>query len=90
MKRDTSCTKFTAIFSPSLSILLGMSAGNCQRSLVDASGMIRTQMGTNNRSEVSSVYETPFVLQQYCTRRKEKSEVKITTYLWEKFVSHFI
>jgi hypothetical protein len=31
--------------------LLNVCAGICQRALVDESGMIRTQMGTHNRSE---------------------------------------
>jgi hypothetical protein len=31
--------------------LLGVSAGICQRDLVDESGMIRTQKGTHNTAE---------------------------------------
>jgi hypothetical protein len=31
--------------------LLGVSAGYCQRSLEDESGMIRTQLGMHNKSE---------------------------------------
>jgi hypothetical protein len=36
-----------------------MSTCNCQRHLVDESGMIRKQMGTHNRSEVAAVYLDP-------------------------------
>jgi hypothetical protein len=34
-----------------LASLLGVSAGVCQRALMDESGMIRTHMGTHNSSE---------------------------------------
>jgi hypothetical protein len=40
---------FFAKFFPSS--LLGVSAGVCQRALVDESGTIRTQMGAQNKSE---------------------------------------
>jgi DNA topoisomerase IB len=52
MKIDNSYAKFTAIslhvYSDSI---LSVSAANFQRTLVDASGIIRTQISTNNRSE---------------------------------------
>jgi hypothetical protein len=49
MKRDTSKAKFTAISPASL---LGVFVVYCQRVLVDESEMIRTQMGTHNKSEI--------------------------------------
>jgi len=52
-ERDTSPAKLTAFLAKFLpASLLGVSAGICQRALVDESGMIRTQMGTHNRSEI--------------------------------------
>jgi hypothetical protein len=51
-ERDILSAKFTAIsrhVSPDS--LLGVSAGICQRALLDESGMIRTHMGKHNRSE---------------------------------------
>jgi hypothetical protein len=41
-------TEFIVNFLPAS--LLGVSAGICQRSLVDETGMFKTQMGTHNRS----------------------------------------
>jgi hypothetical protein len=58
MKTDTcrlNSWTFLAKFLPAL--LLGVSAGYCQRALVGKSGMIRTQMGKHNRS-VMAVYGT--------------------------------
>jgi hypothetical protein len=52
MKRDTCKQKFSVIsrqVPPTL--LLGVSAGICQRFLVDESGLIGTQTGTHNRAE---------------------------------------
>jgi hypothetical protein len=50
--RETSSAKFTDISRPvSPASLLGVCAGNCQRALVDESGMIRILMGMHNRSE---------------------------------------
>jgi hypothetical protein len=47
MKRDTSLTKFTAIFRHVFpASLTDVSADYCQIALVDESGKIRTQMGT--------------------------------------------
>jgi hypothetical protein len=44
--RDTSTAKLTNFFSKFLPALLqGVSAGICHRTLLDESGMIRTQMG---------------------------------------------
>jgi hypothetical protein len=49
---DTSPEKLTVISGQFLSASLpDISAGICQRSLVGESGMIKTQMGTHNRSE---------------------------------------
>jgi hypothetical protein len=39
--------------------LLGFSAGNCLRALVDESGMIRTLIGKQNRSVMVVAYGTP-------------------------------
>jgi hypothetical protein len=45
--RHTSSAKLTDISRPVLpALLLGVSAGICQRVLVDGLGMIRTQKGT--------------------------------------------
>jgi hypothetical protein len=50
--KDNSWSKFTAISRQDFSdSLLGVSAGIFQRALVDESGMIRTKMATNIRSE---------------------------------------
>jgi len=61
--RDTSPAKlahFLAKFPPAS--LLGVSVGIYQRALVDESGMIRTQMGTHNRSEiVSSAWDALYI-----------------------------
>jgi hypothetical protein len=49
--RDASSTKLTDISRQvPLCFAIGVSAGICQRALVDESGMIRTQMVTHNRS----------------------------------------
>jgi hypothetical protein len=61
--KEISSAKFTAIsrqLSPDL--LLGVSAGICQRGLVDESGMIITQMRTcstlgNGRSAWDALYD---------------------------------
>jgi hypothetical protein len=58
--------KFTAIshqVSPAL--LLRVSVGNCQRALVDESGMVRIQMGTHSRLEMVTVHGTPCVIPCY-------------------------
>jgi hypothetical protein len=50
--RDTSLEKLTDIYRQVYRcFLLDVSAGICQSVLVDESGMIRTEMGTHNRSE---------------------------------------
>jgi len=55
-ERDTSSPKYTAIFRQvSSPLLLGVSAGYCQRALVDESGMITIQMGMHNSSEMVTV-----------------------------------
>jgi hypothetical protein len=60
MKSDTSYAKLSAIsrqvFPDSI---LGVSTGYCQRTLMDESGIIRTQMGTGNRLEMVAVSGTP-------------------------------
>jgi hypothetical protein len=63
MKRQTSWAKFTIIsrqVSPAL--LPDVSAGYCQKALVDKSGMIRAQMRTHNRPVMVAVYGTPCVI----------------------------
>jgi hypothetical protein len=51
-ERDISSAKFTATSrQDSPHSLLSVSADNCQGALVDESGMVRSQMGTHNRSE---------------------------------------
>jgi hypothetical protein len=40
-------------------LLLGVSAGYCQRALVRESGMISTQTRKHNRTEMVAVYGTP-------------------------------
>jgi hypothetical protein len=51
-ERDISLAKFVAISRQvSPDSLLGVSIGICHRALVDESGIIRTRMGTHNRSE---------------------------------------
>jgi hypothetical protein len=60
MKRDTSYAKFMAIsLQVSPALLPDVSANNCRRALVDESGMIRTQMGMHNRSEMVAVLGAP-------------------------------
>jgi hypothetical protein len=58
--RDTSSAKFRAIsrqiYFPSLPVV---SAGYCQRTLVDESGTTRTQMGTQNTLQMVAVHGTP-------------------------------
>jgi hypothetical protein len=47
-------------FSPSSpALLLDVSTGNCQRALVNESGIVITQTGTQNRSEMFAVHGTP-------------------------------
>jgi hypothetical protein len=64
VKRDTLKSKFTAIYCHvSPTSLLGMPAGNCQRALVDESGVIITQMGgtqyiINGRSAWDALCDT--------------------------------
>jgi hypothetical protein len=60
MKSDPSYAKFTAISRQvSPASLLSVSVGHCQIALVNESGMIITQMGSHNRSEVVAVHGTP-------------------------------
>jgi hypothetical protein len=59
---DISSAKFTANSRKvSADSLLGVSAGYCQRALVDKSGMITTQKGTRNRSENGRICMGRFV-----------------------------
>jgi hypothetical protein len=51
---------FLGKFLPAL--LLGVSAGYCQRDMVDESRIIRTQMGKDNRSVMVAVYGTPLAI----------------------------
>jgi hypothetical protein len=52
--KEMLCRKNSAAISCQISpaLLLDVAAGNCKRDLVDESGMIRTQMGMHNRSEM--------------------------------------
>jgi hypothetical protein len=54
--------KFIAILQVSPASLLDVSAGYFPKDLVDESGMIKTQMGTQNRSEMVAMYETSCVI----------------------------
>jgi hypothetical protein len=56
LHRHNTTTIFHQV-SPAL--LLDISAGNCQRALVDVSGMVRTQMGMHNISEMVAVQVPP-------------------------------
>jgi hypothetical protein len=47
------------IHQVSPALLLDICAGNFQRALMDKSGMIRNQMGTNNRSEMVVMQGSP-------------------------------
>jgi hypothetical protein len=62
-ERDTSSAKFTAISSQvSPDSVLGVLAGTCQKALVDETEIIRTQMGTHNRSEMVAVHGTLYTI----------------------------
>jgi hypothetical protein len=63
--RDTSQAKFMTFLAKFMLLHCHMSAGNCQRALVDKSGMIRTQMGAHNRSEIVTVHFTPCAIQPH-------------------------
>jgi hypothetical protein len=69
--RDTSSAKFKDISRQLPAMLLYVSVAT--RALVDESGMIRTQMGTHNRSEngrsaLDALYDTtPFQQPGTCT-----------------------
>jgi hypothetical protein len=45
-------------------LLPDVSAGYCQGAVVDESGMIRTQVGVHNRSEMAAVLGTPCAIPQ--------------------------
>jgi hypothetical protein len=71
MKRDSSEAKFTVISRQvSPASLLGVSAGYCQRAVVDESGMIRTQLETHSRSEMVTVLGTPCMIPPRNSNRK--------------------
>jgi hypothetical protein len=55
---------------------LGASAGNYQTALVDESGMIGTQMGTHNRSEMVVVLGTPCAIPPLTVTMQLKKVVK--------------
>jgi hypothetical protein len=55
----------------SLASLLGVSAGNCHRALVNIAGMIRTQMGMHNRTEIATVHWMPCAVPP-CNRTSNK------------------
>jgi hypothetical protein len=63
MKRNTSKAKFMAIsHQVSTALLPDVSAGYCQRALVNESGIVRTQMGMHKRSEMVTVHGMPCVI----------------------------
>jgi hypothetical protein len=63
-------------FSPSFPVsILGSSAGNCHIALVDESGMIRTQMGTHNRSQIVAVLGTPCAIPRHNSNSTEVREL---------------
>jgi hypothetical protein len=62
-ERDTSSAKFTSISSQgSPDSVLGIFAGTYQKALVDETEIIRTQMGTHNRSEMVAVHGTLYMI----------------------------
>jgi hypothetical protein len=58
-ERDISLAKFTDINAKFLLLHYEVSVGYCHRTLVDGSGMIRTQIGKHSRSVMVAVYDTP-------------------------------
>jgi len=52
-----------------------VSAGYCQRALVDESGMIRTQMGTHNISEMVAVLGTPCAIPSRNSNSKDNGHI---------------
>jgi hypothetical protein len=85
MKRNTSKAKFMAIsHQVSTALLPDVSAGYCQRALVNESGIVRTQMGMHKRSEMVTVHGMPCVIPLCdsnskwkdisCEKRKEYTE----------------
>jgi hypothetical protein len=66
VKGDTSQAKFTDnSHQVSPSSLLGVSAGNFQRDLVDEPEIIRTHLATHNKSEMVAVHVTPCAILPY-------------------------
>jgi hypothetical protein len=66
VKRDVSYAEFTPFpntFTPAS--LSYVSAGYFQRSLMDESGVTRTQLVTHNKSEMFAVYGTPWAIPPY-------------------------
>jgi hypothetical protein len=58
LRRQNSAT----IFSPNFSCFAtNVCARNCERAVVDESGILRTQMGTHNRSEMVALKGSPCV-----------------------------
>jgi hypothetical protein len=59
MKEICSRQNSAAVYYQASALLLDVSAGNCQRALVDESGMIRNLMGMHNGSEMVTVQGLP-------------------------------
>jgi hypothetical protein len=49
-------------------------AGYCQSTLMDESGLIKTQMGTQNRPEMVAVLDTPRAIPPHNSRSKGGSD----------------
>jgi hypothetical protein len=58
-ERDISYAKLDFFRQVSPASLVGVSVDDCQRALVDESGMIRNQMGMENRSDMVAVQGSP-------------------------------
>jgi hypothetical protein len=71
LRRQNSRT-FLAKFLPAS--LLGVSVGICKGALVDESGMIRTLMGTHNKSEIVAVHGKLCTIQPRNSNQKVQQE----------------
>jgi hypothetical protein len=67
-------------------MLPGVSVGNCQRVLVDDSGIMRTQMMTHGRLEMVPVYGTPCAVPAQNINRVNYSEMN-GLYLYHRWCS---
>jgi hypothetical protein len=75
-ERDTLSAKFEPFLAKFLPASFpDVSAGICQRALVDKTIMIRTQIGTRNRSEMAAVHGTLCVIQHSNSKQYSSSNV---------------